>query len=249
MWKKNPKPHKISVFKGNGLKKLYMLRHNALTEVLVRIFFSPLHVTLYTVFLFNALVVSSIFFSHRELQQWRSADVGEIPPVWHQGLALQARRGAMVAAEQAAGSKWPKPLMAAVFSGRNGSEETGFSSCPVVEVWYPKVSFSSMFVLSLPMREGARIVLLHRWEQCGFMEPLGARGLQHSDPVLHQRGVPRPFACSLLGSPLPAGWAGDAVLLHRSCWLFLLGVTTSWPGCMSPGGEGWCQRDFNKWSC
>lgn len=50
-------------------------------------------------------------------------------------------------------------------------------------------------------------------EQCGFMGSLGARGLQHNNLVLHQSGVLRPFACSLPGSPLTAGLAGDAVLI------------------------------------
>lgn len=87
-----------------------MLGHNALNAVLFRIFFSPPHVTLYTLFSFNTLVVSSIFFSHRVLQQWQSAEMREIPPVWHQGLALQARRGAMVAAEEAVVPNSPNPL-------------------------------------------------------------------------------------------------------------------------------------------
>lgn len=94
-------------------------------------------------------MVRSIFFSHRVLQQWKSADVREISPVWHQGLVLQARRGAMVTAEQPLGSKLPKPLMAVVFLERKGSKEKGFSLCPVLEVCVlskiPEISVSCMF--------------------------------------------------------------------------------------------------------
>lgn len=50
-------------------------------------------------------------------------------------------------------------------------------------------------------------------EPSGFGESPGARGLQHNNPVLHQRGVLGPFACCLPGSPLTAGLAGDAVLI------------------------------------
>lgn len=232
MWK-NPKPLKISVFKRSGLEKLCMLKHNALNAVhsrRKRIFFFLLNVTLYTVFSFNALVVSSIFFSHRVLQQWKSADVRD-------SCSLASRSG--FASKQGShgscsGSKWPKTLLAAVFLGRKGSEETDFSSCPVVEVWYPKVSFSSMFVLSLPMRDGARVVLLHRWQQCGFLESPGARGLQHSDPVPHHRGVPRPLACRV---PPPC-WLGrwccapPSLLLALPAWgdnlMALLHVPRRW---------------------
>lgn len=133
-WEKNPKLLKISVFKRSGLEKLYMLTHDALNAVLVRISFSPLHVTLYTVFSFNVLVVRSIFFSHRVLQQWKirwfKRDSSSLE--WRfdfankKGSHCSCRTGLLVPNE-------PKPLMAVVFLERKGSEETGFSLCPVIE--------------------------------------------------------------------------------------------------------------------
>lgn len=235
---KNPKPLKISVFKRSGLEKLCMLKHNAFNAVhsrRKRIFFFLLNVTLYTVFSFNVLMVSSIFFSHRVLQQWKSADVRD-------SSSLASRFG--FASKQGSRGSCRTGWWFQMTQNPSGSRVLGekrlrrnrFNSCPVVEVWHPKVSFSSMFVLSLPMRDGARVVLLHRWQQCGFLKSPGARGLQHSDPVPHHRGVPRPFACSL--QVPPPCWLGrwccapPSLLLALPAWgdnlMALLPVPRRW---------------------